>query len=242
MSVATMSANRKPVRAGRIPDKSAGQANERSTRRNVRTPIRRNPVLTRAKLLKAASAEFAEHGLQGARINRIGLRAGVDKRLVYHYFASKEALYTAVLEQTYARLRESDESMNLGDLDPEATLVALVTRMFERAFEARDLPALIADENVHKGRHIRRSPKIRSLHKRLVSQIETMLRAGQQKGVFRRDIDAVRLFVSIVGLSTIYLTNAHSLAAIFGRSLSDPKEKALWRQHIVDFVVRAVRP
>lgn len=38
-------------------------------------------------ILSAAIDEFAQHGLGGARMERIAERAGLDKRLIYYYFS-----------------------------------------------------------------------------------------------------------------------------------------------------------
>jgi AcrR family transcriptional regulator len=56
-------------------------------------------------LLAAARDEFAEFGLGGARMDRIATRAGLNKRLIYYYFADKEKLFQSVLEQAYRNIR-----------------------------------------------------------------------------------------------------------------------------------------
>jgi AcrR family transcriptional regulator len=208
----------------------------------VAKPIRRDPERTRRKLLQAAAAEFAEHGLSGTRLERIAARAGVNKRLVYHYFVGKEQLYTTVLEQAYQQLREGEQGIPVDAADPEKALAELVCRVFDRAIELPHVAALVADENVHKARHIKSSPAIRALHNRLVEQVQQLLQNGQRKKVFRDDVDPVRLFISILGLSTIYLTNAHTLSAVFGRSLTDAREREQWRAHIVTLVLNGIRP
>ncbi|NJP82382.1 helix-turn-helix transcriptional regulator, partial [Streptomyces sp. AA8] len=48
---------------------------------------------TRQALLDAAVDEFAEHGFDGARIERIGTRAGVNKERIYQYFGNKQRLF-----------------------------------------------------------------------------------------------------------------------------------------------------
>jgi len=53
---------------------------------------------TRADILEAARAAFAEHGYDRATIRDIAGRAGVDPALVIHYFGSKEALFIEALE------------------------------------------------------------------------------------------------------------------------------------------------
>ena len=75
----------------------------------------RDPALTRRKLLDAAYAEFAEHGLAGARIDRIAAAAGVNKRMIYAYFGGKEGLFESVVEQSLAALA-NDVPMNATDL------------------------------------------------------------------------------------------------------------------------------
>ena len=57
----------------------------------------RNPDQTRAKILAAAVAEFAQNGLAGARVDRIASRAGANKRMIYHHFGGKQTLFEAVL-------------------------------------------------------------------------------------------------------------------------------------------------
>lgn len=54
---------------------------------------------TKKRLLDAALVEFAEHGLAGARVDRIGLAARANKRLIYVYFTNKEQLFDTVVEQ-----------------------------------------------------------------------------------------------------------------------------------------------
>ncbi|MGL9724936.1 TetR/AcrR family transcriptional regulator [Sodalis sp. (in: enterobacteria)] len=61
----------------------------------------RDPVQTKALILAAAMDEFAGVGLGGARIDGIAAKAGVNKRLIYEYFNSKDDLFQAVLEDIY---------------------------------------------------------------------------------------------------------------------------------------------
>ncbi|WP_426245385.1 TetR/AcrR family transcriptional regulator [Nocardioides sp. LHG3406-4] len=64
---------------------------------------------TRARLLDAALEEFVNHGLAGARVDRISVAASANKQAIYAYFGSKDALFDAVLDD---RLRD------LADLVP----------------------------------------------------------------------------------------------------------------------------
>ncbi|MFC4913197.1 TetR family transcriptional regulator [Actinomadura gamaensis] len=62
---------------------------------------------TRERILKAATAEFAEHGVAGARVDRVAARAKANKRAIYEYFGDKKALFTAVIEQLMTEVAEA---------------------------------------------------------------------------------------------------------------------------------------
>lgn len=201
----------------------------------------RNPETTRKKLLQAAVDEFALHGYSGGKLERIARRAGVNKRLVYHYFKDKDRLYTAVLEHAYSLIHRKDDEIELDMSDPIEALKILIDRTFDRVFELPDVSALIADENQHKARHIRNAPWMRSLHSRLVGQIKNMLQAGRRAGVFRANIDPVHLFMSILALSLIYFTNIHTMSAVFSRKLSSVRERQRWKKHILQLCLNGIR-
>jgi AcrR family transcriptional regulator len=53
---------------------------------------------TKRLLLDAAVEEFAAHGFQGARVDRVAKSAGVNKERIYQYFGNKEQLFATVLD------------------------------------------------------------------------------------------------------------------------------------------------
>ena len=69
---------------------------------------------TRQRIFAAASAEFAAHGLAGARIDRIAAAARANKQAIYLYFGSKDKLFGAVVKA------KVDEVCHSGTLDPHA--------------------------------------------------------------------------------------------------------------------------
>jgi AcrR family transcriptional regulator len=67
----------------------------------------RDSTATKIRILDAATAEFAAHGLAGARVDRLAERAGANKQLIYAYFGSKERLFDATLERHIERLLDA---------------------------------------------------------------------------------------------------------------------------------------
>src|SRR5512142_2209355 len=94
--------------------------------RVARNATTRDPEANRARILAAATAEFAAHGLGGARVDRIAAEAGANKRMLYYYFGNKEALFCAVLEAAYADIRAAELKLSLLDAPPEESVRRLV--------------------------------------------------------------------------------------------------------------------
>lgn len=59
---------------------------------------------TRQRFLDAAFDEFVQHGLAGARVDRIAAKAGSAKQAIYSYFGSKDGLFEAVLNQRHQQM------------------------------------------------------------------------------------------------------------------------------------------
>src|SRR5262245_62549035 len=79
---------------------------------------RRDAERTRAEILTVATAEFADRGYDGARVDEIAARTSTTKRMIYYYFGGKRQLYVAALESAYARIREAEQQVNVDHLGP----------------------------------------------------------------------------------------------------------------------------
>ncbi len=69
-----------------------------------RAPRPRDSEAAKARLLQAATDEFAAHGVAGARIDRIGAAAQVNKAQIYTYFGDKDQLFNIVMDTHVARI------------------------------------------------------------------------------------------------------------------------------------------
>jgi AcrR family transcriptional regulator len=203
----------------------------------VAEPRQRDADRSRLALLAAARDEFAEHGLGGARVDRIAERAGVDKRLIYHYFENKDSLFLAVLEDTYRSIRAAEQQLHLTDLPPAEAVRRLTEFTWNYYLEHPEFLTLLNSENLHRGRHLEQSRRAREMNSPLVQTLGEILERGRSAGVFRGGIDPVQLYISIAGLSYFYLSNNHTLSAIFGRNLLSPKARNERLSHICDVIL-----
>lgn len=197
----------------------------------------RDALRSQQALLAAARDEFAEHGLGGARVERIAERAGLDKRLIYHYFENKDSLFLAVLEDTYRNIREAEKQLHLTDLPPPEALRRLTEFTWNYYLEHPEFLTLLNSANLHRARHLEGSARARELNTPLIETLGAVLEKGRAAGVFRGGIDPMQLYISIAGLSYFYLGNNHTLSAIFGRNLMSPKARSERLSHMCDVIL-----
>ena len=202
---------------------------------------RRDPAKNRERILAAALAEFSRHGLGGARVDRIAARARANKRMLYYYFGGKDDLFLAVLEASYAQIRNAERSLHLDHLEPRAALERLVGFTWDYLIAHPEFMTLLNSENLHKGRHVARSRRVRELHSPLVESLRGILKRGEQQGLFRRGVDPVQLYISIAGEGYFYLSNRYTLSRIFGRDLMSKAALETRARHNAQMVLNALR-
>ena len=210
-------------------------------RRAKPSPRQRNPALTKQDILVAARAEFCEFGLDGARVDRIAERASANKRLLYHYFGNKEALYSAVLLEAYREIREGERELHLVALEPAEAMRKLIGFTFDHFRRHPWFIRLLATENIQRAEFVKRIPEIKALHSPIVGQIRTVLAAGQKARLFRRGVDPIHLYISIAGVSYFYFSNIHTLSVIFDVTLESESEMAARRSHVEEVIMGYLR-
>jgi TetR/AcrR family transcriptional regulator len=200
-------------------------------------PVKRDAERTRSRILDAATDEFSANGFDGARVDRIAQRCAVNKNLLYHYFGGKDALFLAVMERMYERMRANHNDLSIKGLDPVAGMRALVRHTFQHFIDEPSVISLLNSENQHRAAHILRSGKIRQMYNPLLATIRDVLKRGQAVGVFRAGVDPVDLYISISGLGYFYLANRHTLGFIFNEDLATPRRIARRHRHIEEVVL-----
>jgi AcrR family transcriptional regulator len=196
---------------------------------------------TRARILDAAFVEFAAKGLAGARVDEIAARAGANKRMLYAHFGSKEALWLAVLEATYTAKRAEERAVEVAELPPAEAMAKLIA--FNLRYVARhpEFLAILHQENLHRAAYLAASSHVQALYSPLLETLRGVLARGEGAGLFRRGVDPLQLYVSMLGLSHFYLANRHTLSTIFGTPLDTEAALAAREAHIIEVVLGYLR-
>ncbi|GAC1327585.1 MAG: TetR/AcrR family transcriptional regulator [Beijerinckiaceae bacterium] len=227
--------------------KGSAQRQKRSARlpaaqRSSATPAVRDAERTRRAILKAATAEFAESGLAGPRVDKIAEVSGVNKRTLYYYFNSKDDLYLAVLEDAYIAMRTSERNLKLDNLEPLKAIRRLVEFKFNYFVENPVMIWLLNCENIRGAQHLKRSTHLKDMHISLVHTIGTILEAGAAAGTIRPNTDPLQLYMSISGLSYFFFSNGSTLSTAFGKELRSAAARAARRSHAVEVILGYLRP
>ncbi|MGC4051994.1 MAG: TetR family transcriptional regulator [Paludibaculum sp.] len=212
-----------------------------ATKRAKAKPRTRNPEATRLRVLQAAKVEFAKLGLSGARVDAIAKRSKANKQMIYHYFGSKQALYLCVLEEAYRDIRAAEAELELDHLDPVEALKRLVTFTWDYYLANPEFLALVNTENLHQAAHLKRSKVIPEIHKPFRARLAGILERGAQAGVFRPDVDADQLNLTIAAIGYYYLTNRHTNSIIYRADLAAPKALQKRLKFNLDSVLRIVQ-
>jgi len=202
----------------------------------------RDAERSRGLILEAAAEEFARSGLGGARVDRIASQAGVNVRMLYYYFRSKDDLFLAVLERAYGVIREAEKGLELDQVEPAEAIRRLVEFTWQFQLDHPDFITLLNSENLHQGCHLARSSVVAELQSPLLEMIGRLLQRGARAGKFRPDVEPMQLYITIASLGYFYLSNRHTLSAIFGRDLLAPKQRAARLAHMVEVVLGFLRP
>jgi AcrR family transcriptional regulator len=173
----------------------------------------RDPEATRSRILKAAAKEFAAKGIAGARVDAIAERARVNKRMLYHYFGAKDALFREVLR------RELTARVTKARQRGGSRVDRLVARQVDHARD-RDWVRLLHWEALEWSTRRTTSDATREGFYR--DWVES-IRRDQEDGIVPADLDAAHLALSELALTLFPAAFPQLTQWITGRAVTDPQ-------------------
>jgi AcrR family transcriptional regulator len=165
-------------------------------------PLRADAARNRARVLEVAYETFAAEGLS-VPIDEIARRAGVGAGTVYRHFPTKEDLFRAVIEDRLARIVQEGRAL----LDTDADLgEALFTFLRSMVLQWGATDRGLADALAGSGIDIKTAaPEVEDA---FLSLLGELLRAAQEAGTVRRDVDVPELKALLVGGQAMQSYNA----------------------------------
>ena len=166
---------------------------------------KRNPDLTRAKLLEAGFHEVYEHGFRAASLESILASAGVTKGALYHHFPNKQALGYALVDEVIGVFMVERLLTPLRETrDPISALqqhgLGIVEDHCDDAC-SRGCPLNnLAQEMSGEDEEFRQ--RVAAVFKRLETGVAAALRRGQNAGTVRSDIDPDQIAAFFMAVSS----------------------------------------
>src|SRR3984957_10021911 len=195
-----MNALRKSVRSRRPPGRAGALISKLGTRGQ--------PAESRAAILRAAIAEFAEHGIAGARTDTIAQAANVNKALLYYYFKDKDALYEAVLDHVFSGLLQRVMPVLESKLPPREKLLQYLGTYFDYIAANPRFPRVVQGEWLRSRVGAARMQRIaKSYFRPIFEKLAGVLREGIAAGKFRA-VNPLDFMPTIAALIVSYFTAA----------------------------------
>src|SRR4051794_30920511 len=196
------------------------------------------------QIINTAERLFSTKGFDGTSVRDIADEAGVNIAMISYYFGSKEKLMEALFER-----RSSDISIRVenllqdAQLDPFDKMSSLVEGYIEKVMEKQPFFKIMMCEQV-----INKNPVIIQLindsKKRNAEAISKLIKDGQAKGVFKKEVDILMLINSLTGsvtqtmLTKDYYKEYYGLQSIPEDQFVDQLKQKL-RNHI-NFLFKAL--
>jgi len=206
-----------------------------------RLGTRGKPEESRAAILKAALSEFADHGIDGARMDAIAKRARVNKALLYYYFKSKDALYEAVILYVFTGMRDRLSPVLESDASPRQKILDFAATYFDYIAQKPNFPRAI-----HAGRSHSAHQHSQQMHQMtgecmrpVYQQLGKVLHEGIDAGEFR-PFDPEDLVPTLVAIIIFYFVEAQVIRNVSQEDPLSPKRLAKHRVFILDFISSAL--
>jgi TetR/AcrR family transcriptional regulator len=159
---------------------------------------------SRADVLDAARAEFAARGFAGAGVDRIALKARVNKAMIYYHFAGKTGLYREVLRAGFRRIADDARAAIADAPSAMAKLDAYIASLLRTAAADPHIVPILLREIAGGGRNI--DAETLRMMAGLFQVVKEILDEGQTAGEFRA-ADPVLTHFIIMGSTMLYIAN-----------------------------------
>ena len=169
----------------------------------------------RARILDAAIRVFARAGYHGARVSDIAREAGIAYGLVYHYFRNKEEILASAFEERWGGFLAIVEAIATGEGSSRQKLVS-VAALILNAYRVRPDWVKVLVLEIQRSSRFAAPEQIRAVG-RLFEQVARIVRAGQEAGDLRPDVDPnVACFVFVGALDLVITSLVLGLTVIEG--------------------------
>ena len=150
-------------------------------------------------MLDTAEALFSQKGFDGTSVRDIAEAAGINTAMISYYFGSKEKLMEEIFERKSLNIKEKVANLLKDDsLDPLEKMYSLVDMYIEGILSRKTFHRILLCEQI-----INQNPSIISMLDKMKTKnseyINDLIRLGQKKGLFKKNIDIPMMTNTLMG-------------------------------------------
>jgi len=193
----------------------------------------------RARILDAAITVFARSGYHGARVSDIAREAGIAYGLVYHYFRNKEEILASAFEERWGDFLAVVDAIAQGGQPARQKLVS-VAALILNAFRRHPDWVKVLVLEIQRSSRFAAPEQIRAVG-RLFEQVARIVRAGQEAGELRGDVDPqVACFVFVGALDLVITSMVLGITRIDGGDVQERRYHDMAADAVVDVFLRGM--
>ena len=193
----------------------------------------------RARILDAAIKVFARSGYHGARVSDIAREAGIAYGLVYHYFRNKEEILASAFEERWGGFLHVVEAIAQGNSPARQKLIS-VAALILNAFRRHPDWVKVLVLEIQRSSRFAAPEQMRAVG-RLFEQVARIVRAGQEAGELRGDVDPqVACFVFVGALDLVITSMVLGLTRIDGGDDQERRYHDMAADAVVDVFLRGM--
>ncbi len=195
---------------------------------------------TEEKILQAAKEVFIEKGNDGARMQEIADKAGINKSLLHYYYRTKEKLFSAVFKYAFAQF--APKFLNVFDSDEDffTRIEKFISVYIDIISKNTFIPMFILNEVNRKKASI--VPKVIRNSGINIDFFKALIKKEVEKGTIR-DIEAEQLIVNIIGMCIFPFVGRPIIQVAVFKDDSEAYDKFLEsrKKEVADFVIRSIK-
>ena len=159
------------------------------------------------QLMESAELLFSRKGFDGTSVRDIAEAAGINTAMISYYFGSKEKLMEEIFERKSLNIKEKVDNLLKDDsLDPLEKMYSLVDAYIDGILQRKTFHRILLCEQI-----INQNPSIVQMIDKMKAKnleyINDLIKLGQKKGMFRKNIDIPMMTNTLVGTVSHTLLN-----------------------------------
>jgi len=196
--------------------------------------------ITKNKILSAAEEAFSEKGLYGARVDEIAAMAGVNKRMIYAHYESKENLYINVINRVYTKMADAESELIRKHFDCIEAIESIIAHYFNFLSENKSFVKMVMWENLNEADYFKKS-QARFIKGDATVLLKRKLRQGIESGIFREDIDVDEMIITINMMCFSYFSNIYTMAEIMQADFESEGVQQKRCRHVTEIILNYLK-